>query len=244
MKNKLLYENLYSNRKFQRKVISDNNFTYRTLISLSGKYLKNNERILDIGCGIGTVDFYLCKRGHKLLGIDISKNAIEIASINSRLLGMDKNIKFMQCDIASVTNVGSYDAVIALEVLEHLKKDDGILKTLNKVCLSGTLIIASSPSKNALLYKMGLLKRFDKEVGHLRRYSEKEYIKLFESNGFEIVDLIKTEGVLRNLLFTSKHTQLLIKMIKGPLVPLVNYVDDLLLKLFGESNYYVIALKK
>jgi SAM-dependent methyltransferase len=244
MKNRSLYDVFYCNKKIQKKVISDDNFTYQTLISLYDKYLKNRKRILDVGCGVGTIDFYLCKKGHELSGVDISKNAINIALKNSKLLGMDKKITFIRSDLSSITNIGLYDAVIALEVLEHIRKVDKVIKNLYKLCLNDAVVIASSPSKNAPLYRIGLLKKFDRNVGHLRRYSEMEYKRLFENNGFEVVDLIKTEGVLRNFLYTNKCAQSLIRLIKGPLIPLVSIIDNMLVKLFGESNYYIVAFKK
>lgn len=244
MEKEMSYETFYDNRKLQKRVISDNNFTYRTIIYLYRKYLKNKVNILDIGCGVGTIDFYLGKKGHNLLGVDISKKAIDIASRNSKILRMDEKVKFIQCDFSLIRNIGLYDAVIALEVLEHAKDDGKVLNNLYGLCLKNTVIIASSPSRDAPLYKIGFLKKFDENVGHLRRYSEKEFRRLFENNGFKIIDLIKTEGILRNFLFTNKYAQLLIRLIKGPFVPLVNYIDDILLKLFGASNYYVIALKK
>lgn len=244
MRNQISYETFYSKNKLQERVISDNNFTYRTIISLYNKYLKNKTNIVDVGCGVGTVDFYLCSKGHKLLGIDVSQNAINIASKNSVLLHMSDQVRFIHQDFSLIKKIGSCDAIIALEVLEHVENDRKLLNNLSKLCLKGTIIIASSPSLSAPLYRIGFLRKFDRNVGHLRRYTEKGYKELFGSNGFKVVDLIKTEGILRNFLFTNKYSQSLVRLIKGPLVPLMNLVDDILLKLFGASNYYVIAIKK
>lgn len=244
MNNRLLYETYHSNSKLQKKIISDRNFTYRTIISLYRKYLANKKNILDIGCGVGTVDFYLCQKGHKLLGVDISKKAINTAIRNSKLLNVCNIAKFQCCDYSLLQNEILFDAVIVLEVLEHMENDDKVIKKVRSLSKKGAIVIASSPSENAPLHRMGLLKAFDKNAGHLRRYSVNRFIKLFESNGFKIVELIKTEGILRNFLFTNKYASFFLKFITGLLVYPMNIVDDLLVKIFGESNYYLIAKKK
>lgn len=243
MNNNVFYNFYHHNNKLQKSVIKESNFTYRTIISLVKKYFKAKKTVLDVGCGVGTVDFLLHKKGYDVFGIDISSNAIEIARLNARIFKIKKRLKFATLNLLTNKIKGIFDAIIIIEVLEHIDDKKG-LKVINKLCSKDTIIIASSPSKKAPLYRLGLLKKFDREVGHLRRYSENEYRILFENNGFRIIDFIKTEGVLRNILFTNKYGNILIRFIKGPFVPIINFIDDILVKLFGESSYYVIAKKK
>jgi len=35
---------------------------------------------LDVGCGVGTLDFYLASKGKSVTGIEISKRAVNIAN--------------------------------------------------------------------------------------------------------------------------------------------------------------------
>ena len=63
--------------KAQHKIIDEGNFTYRVILSIINKYLKGTKKVLDIGCGAGTLDFYLANKGHNVTGIDISEKAIE-----------------------------------------------------------------------------------------------------------------------------------------------------------------------
>jgi len=242
--NKSVYYDLYRhNTKLQKRIIDEKNFTYRIAISLVRKYLRGKKTVLDVGCGVGTIDFFLCKEGYQVLGVDISNKAIKIASYNARLLKINKHLRFISLNFLTIKTERIFDAIIILEVLEHID-DNGAMKVINRLSSKHTIVIASSPSRKAPLYRLGLLKKFDRDVGHLRRYSEKEYRRLFENNGFKIIDLIKTEGILRNILFTNKYANLLVRFIKGPITPLINFIDDFLKKLFGGSNYYVIAKKK
>lgn len=209
------------------------------------KYLKPRMTILDIGCGVGTVDIYLASRGYKVMGIDISTNAISIARKNALNLGVSGNVKFKTINFNNMSIKGMFDVVICSEVLEHLKDDKSTVDKIRKHLKSGGIVIASSPSTNAPLYKIGMLKKFDSEVGHLRRYSKKNFHDLFKNFGLQIIESISTEGILRNFLFTNSFGEFMLRILnKWPFSEIVTFVDNLLIPIFGESNMYIVAKKK
>lgn len=244
MNNYNIYEAFHSSAKLQRKIISKNNFTYRNTIYLINKYFTNAKKILDIGCGVGTIDFYIASRKKHVMGIDISMNAINIARSNSMLLHLANKSRFLKMNFPKHGIKEKYDAILITEVIEHLKNDNNAVKKLHDISRKNTIIIASSPSKNAPLYRLGLLNDFDRKVGHLRRYSESEFISLFNSNDFKIIKIVKTEGIIRNFLFTNSFAGKLIRFIRGPLSDIVTFIDNLTIPIFGESNYYIVAKKK
>ena len=75
MKN--LYEEFHKDTTLQKKIISKSNFTYRIILNEINNLNLINSKILDLGCGAGTIAFYLASKGNTVLGIDISKNSIE-----------------------------------------------------------------------------------------------------------------------------------------------------------------------
>ncbi len=240
-----LYERYHLRRKLQLRIISKNDFTYRKAIHLLDKYLKPRMTILDIGCGVGTVDIYLASRGYKVMGIDISTNAISIARKNALNLGVSGNVKFKTINFNNMSIKGMFDVVICSEVLEHLKDDKSTVDKIRKHLKSGGIVIASSPSTNAPLYKIGMLKKFDSEVGHLTRYSKKNFHDLFKNFGLQIIESISTEGILRNFLFTNSFGEFMLRILnKWPFSEIVTFVDNLLIPIFGESNMYIVAKKK
>ena len=81
---KKLYERYHSDRKSQRRIIGENDFTYRSMIYFIRKYVHLKDKVLDIGCGVGTIDFYLAKRGCNIVGVDISRQAILAAMKDSK----------------------------------------------------------------------------------------------------------------------------------------------------------------
>jgi hypothetical protein len=91
---------------------------------------------------------------------------------------------------------------------------------------------------------LGLLNEFEKEDGHLRRYTEKSFRTLFENAGFKVLENKKTEGILRNLLFTNPIGGLLLRILKRwPFSPIISFLDDLTIPILGESNIYLVAQK-
>ncbi len=86
-----------------------------------------NPQILEIGCGSGQFAHYLFEEGYReYTGFDFSREAIEIAR---------KNVN-QSFEIGDATAPGSfekdYNVIVALEVLEHIKDDIGVIRKLKK----------------------------------------------------------------------------------------------------------------
>lgn len=238
-----VYEKYHQYRRLQKRIIDEKNFTYRNLLAILKKYISKKSDILDIGCGVGTVDLYLAAKGKNVTGIEISKNALQVARKNAKLLGLDKKTKFLLGDFTTTFLGKKFDLIICSEVLEHLREDKGVVEKIYKLLKKHGLGIISTPSKNAPLYKLGLLSGFDREVGHLRRYTQEELTLLFENIGFKIVHSAKTEGILRNFLFTNKVAGKLVRFIKWGISDLVTFIDNSTIPVFGESQIYLVVQK-
>lgn len=245
MQKKRLYERYHSKRNLQDKVINNDDYTYRTLIALLNKYSFNKERVLDIGCGVGTIDFFLASMGKRVLGVDISKNGISVALRSSSNLGLENMVNFIVGDVSDLDINEQFDLIICSEVLEHIVDDHLIVTKMKKLLKKNGIIITSSPSSNAPLYKLGMLEKFDKEVGHIRRYTESEFVSLFESSGFSVLEKIKTEGIIRNFFFTNSFGGFMLRFLKRwPFSKLISFLDDMTIPILGESNIYLVLKKK
>lgn len=238
------YEIFHRGTKVQRKIIRKRNFTYRIHLSILSKYLFYNERVLDVGCGSGSVSFYVASMGNKVVGIDISQKAIGICNETSKLLGLTNFTEFKVADCFSFKSREKFDFIIVIEVLEHLEEDERAIERFSELLNKNGKLFISVPSKNSPLFKLGISRNFDKEVGHLRRYSTKGLEGILEQRGFEILETCKVEGILRNFLFLNPIAKNFVRFIKGPLSDLVTFIDNLTVSLFGESDIIVVARKK
>jgi len=117
----------------------------------------------EIGCGVGIFLAYLEKRGLRAVGIDLSKEAVEIAQkrFTSGLISVRNQ------DIYDLKD--KFDVIFMFEVMEHIQDDQELLTYISNNLLKerGALFL-SVPAKQKL-YSKG-----DIYYGHLRRYEKKD----------------------------------------------------------------------
>ena len=239
-----LYEEYHRDRRLQKRVISDNNFTYRELIKTLRPLLPHFHTMLDIGSGVGTIDFYLASMGKIITGMEISKKALSLAKRNAEIFGLSNNITYIQSTFPKKVPNKKFDLVLFSEVIEHLPNDEQILRDIRKVLSPKGFLVITTPSQDAPLFKLGLLKKFDLEVGHLRRYTQRGLTQLLIKTGYEVISIRTHEGLIRNILFTNPPAGKLLRCIRGPLSDIVTKLDQFSIRLFGASDIHVVAKKK
>lgn len=242
MKNSL-YDLYHTKTKAQSSYIVENNFTYRHLLGVIKQYLKKDSKILDIGCGAGTLALFLAGQGNSVKGVDLSKRAIQACKKSAKSLGLN-NVSFEKINFPEENISGRFDFIILSEVLEHLPKDSLALKKIYSILNKDGILLLSTPSKNAPLYRLGLADKHDKQVGHLRRYTIEELVEMLEKQKFKIVMKKKNEGILRNFLFINRYAGKLVRFVKFFISDVVTFFDQILLRLFGESDIIIVAKKQ
>ena|SRR3990167_6131652 len=246
---KKLYEEFHGTTKPLNRLPERNNFTYKQTFEFIEKHVlidkKIRYRVLDIGCGAGQISFFLASQQHEVTGIDISKKAIE-SCLKSKKKFRINNITFKSGDITSIKMKRKFDLVIMSELIEHIENDEKLLTEVRKILSPRGKILITTPSKKAPLYRLGLLKEFDKRVGHIRRYDEKTLLNLIDKSELKVIKIKKNEGVLRNLLYTFRICNIPLRIVNriGVFGNIVTTIDKMTLRIFGESDYFVLAQKK
>ena len=102
--------------------------------------------VLDVGCGAGLLCEPLARLGGEVTGVDAAAENIAAASEHSRHSGLD--IRYMAGELSS-QNVGQFDLVTCLEVIEHVSDKQAFLAELASHLAPGGLMILSTPNRTA-----------------------------------------------------------------------------------------------
>lgn len=135
-------------------------------------YIKNH--VLEAGAGLGANTAFLnVSRSQKWLLVepDTKMNAILQAKLNDGLL--PANCKVFSGTIDQLDVHEKFDSIMYIDVLEHIKEDEREMQLAAQLLAPGGYLIVLSPSFD-LLYS-----RFDKEIGHYRRYRKSSLKKLY-----------------------------------------------------------------
>jgi SAM-dependent methyltransferase len=103
-------------------------------------------KVLDAGCGPGSLAEEIAKRGHKTTGLDYSLDMVAQASRAAESAGT-KRASFIQGDLDSLPfQNNSFDAVICVGVLQYLPDDRISIAELGRVLRPGGIAIVTLPN--------------------------------------------------------------------------------------------------
>lgn len=199
-----------------------------------------NGKILEIGSGLGNISAFLLEDKQNVTLSDLRP---EYCSYLTRHFRESRSLEdVVKIDIAEKNFdavyshlLGSFDSLFALNVIEHIEDDATALNNCKKLLKDqGTLVILV-PS-----YKW-LFCRFDRELGHFRRYNRNSLRSLVSTTGIEIQNLFNfnAAGVAGWLLFGKLLNGRQIRegqmKIYDNFVSLFRLIDRLLFHKFGLS---------
>jgi 2-polyprenyl-6-hydroxyphenyl methylase/3-demethylubiquinone-9 3-methyltransferase len=101
---------------------------------------------LDVGCGAGLLCEPLARLGAEVTGIDAAAENVTAAARHAEGSGLD--IRYMAGELAAL-DIGAFDLVTAMEVLEHVGDKPAFLAALAARVVPGGLLILSTPNRTA-----------------------------------------------------------------------------------------------
>lgn len=101
---------------------------------------------LDVGCGAGLLCEPLARLGATVTGIDAAPASIAVAEAHAAKAGLA--IGYRAVGIEEVT--GTYDLVVSLEVIEHVRDPAGFVRGLAGALADGGVLILSTPNRTPL----------------------------------------------------------------------------------------------
>ncbi len=128
----------------QKNQRSEHFYRFDAVYSLIGSYIGKNERVLELGCGVGYfAGRWLAGRCSNFLSIDFSKEAIDVARGNYPSMAD----KFSVFDMRRLSELDyPYTMVVATEVLEHTDSDVEVLESIR----AATPVLFSVPKEEKI----------------------------------------------------------------------------------------------
>ena len=158
------------------------------------------QKILDVGCGTGTLGFEIKKRGNEVWGLDINKKAIDLAKKK-----LDKTFLYDAADPDDLPiKDEKFDVIVFADILEHLDEPEAVLLEYKKYLKEDGRIIVSLP--NFASWTIRVKKLFGPlkpakygilDETHKHFYDLAKAKKLVEDSGYEIKKLDVNPNILR-----------------------------------------------
>jgi len=186
----------------------DASFKADKIIELLKRNKVDFKTVCEVGCGSGEILVQLESRmpyATAFFGFDISKDAINIA----RKKETDK-IKFEVKNISNNNNEEHYDLMLVIDVIEHV---ENYFEFLEGIVHKGSYTVFHIPLDMYIwsLFREQMLIESKNRVGHIHNFTENFIINILKDCGFEIIDKIYTEPILKNAGSKQKFIHLLRK---------------------------------
>ena len=111
-------------------------------------------RVLDIGAGLGRHSFESLTRGARVVAADLDDVALkEVSQMGAAMIAEDQaplgaTLDCVQSDALSLPfEDGSFDRIIASEVMEHIPDDEAAMRELHRILKPGGIVAVTVPRR-------------------------------------------------------------------------------------------------
>ena len=152
-----------------------------------------SQRVLELGCSTGVMTQVLAERGHQVTAVEIDPVAARVAEpfAHQLLVGDLDHIESDGGHLLSELEPGSFDTLIAADVLEHLRDPVGCLRRARDLVKSDGRIVLSIPNVAHGDVRLALLAgRFDYQDSGLL---DRTHVQLFTLEA--LLEMIREVGL-------------------------------------------------
>lgn len=167
-------------------------------VEVASRFITKADKLLDVGCSEGIIQYFIGDKVKNLYGIDNSKSELRRAEARGFIT---KQVDF---DSEKFPFMDSFfDVVTCLDVIEHVKNPKFLLREIHRVLRPDGKLIISTPNIRFSdhLFKLIFKGRFPKtsedpnlyDGGHIHFFTFSDLRSLLTESRFEI---LKEEGVI------------------------------------------------
>ncbi len=147
-------------------------------------------RILDIGCGGGLLSEPMARLGAEVVGADAAERNIPVAQVHAEEQGLTIDYRHTTAE-AMVAEGERFDAVLNMEVVEHVSDPLAYLTACHDLLMPGGLMTCSTINRNPKSFMMAIV-----GAEHIMRWLPKgthEWSKFITPD--ELYDLLRKSGL-------------------------------------------------
>ena len=134
-------------------------------------------RVLDVGCGYGFFMNYLKQQRISTAGVDIDRSVIEYAKSQF-------NLDVLHAGIDKYSDDGTFDAIVACDVLEHVPDPCSFLEKCHEMLAEDGVLYVQTPNVLGDTLPSGGSYNWP---WHLWQFDPKTLERLLTVNGFEVI---------------------------------------------------------
>ncbi len=171
---------------------------YRSAVFLDRDKPSPGDKLLEIGCGVGSFLVAASRKGWDVEGIDLSQNAISASRLVHQIpvrQGTLEDLPFQS---------GAYAAIVCWEVLEHLATPQAFLARVRSLLRERGLFACSVPNCHPRVPHAGVLGSASLPPVHLNFWDCDSFRKFFEINNFRPL-LLKPQRSMLSSVDYRKH---------------------------------------
>ncbi|KAJ1955300.1 Hexaprenyldihydroxybenzoate methyltransferase, mitochondrial [Linderina pennispora] len=167
--------------------------------------------IIDVGCGGGLASEALARLGAHVTGVDAAQENIAVARIHAQQdPGLAGNLVYRQCTAEQVVaEKQQFDAVVSLEVIEHVRDPVHFVHSLVELAKPGAPIFISTMNRTALSllvdivvpeYILNIVPRGTHQ--HSKFIAPEELTEILHALGTRVLD---TQGLVMDPIMNKCH---------------------------------------
>jgi SAM-dependent methyltransferase len=219
--------------------------------------VRPGDRLLDLGCGFGRHAYQAARLGAEVVGFDAGADEVRKVQDTFGAMSVAGELSAEMARVGAVRGDalrlpfgdGSFDRVIASEVLEHIPDDRTAMSELSRVLRPGGSMAVTVPRCGPEFVNWALSDEYhDVPGGHVRIYRHKELVARLERTGLTMMGSHHAHGLhapywwLRCLVgpanddhpaVAAYHRLLVWDIVKAPMA--TRYTERVLNPLVGKS---------
>ena len=184
---------------------------YPEICKFTAQQFKGRKKILDAGCGTGTVSLLLAEQGSYVTCLDTSRNMLGVAKRKAESGNLDKKLIFKNAKIERTSYKNQFDGLLCNFLLYFTDRRNAIPALIKSVKHNGKVVITDISSTNSLLgrfrkYWLRLTQVLNSTpVADL--WTKEQTLKLLKKQGLKNIRVKKISSTLIGIpiiMFTAK----------------------------------------